>query len=342
MKKIYVHIGLEKTGTSAIQYFLKLNRYQLKVQGDIYIPQYRTKDTTYTHHRLAKSFFANQNIAKKHRSYSNFELDQLLQLLKSTKSSSIIVSSELFSYYKLEQIKQFRAYLKAFKVYIILFLRRQDEYLEAQYAQHLKGIWTKGGTPVKPDQFTAHNLNYNQFIGQWEKGGFDDIAVEIYSTGEDKNQIYHQFFKNINASLLKNDWIMFPDSIKNPSLSPFHLELLKNYVHLIEDDDIRKKISFLLFHHNNEEAGIKGSFIQNKQIFTNEFKRELLAKYEASNKQVLNRYPQIGYNAQHLFQPLQESDDANDLIINELSQEEMIKRFMEILQFAFEEGLISK
>jgi len=315
VKKIYLHIGLEKTGTSAIQYFLKLNQYILKEKAKICIPQYRTKDTIHTHHRLAKSFFSKQGIAKKHKPYSTFELNHLLQLLQSNKiPNTIIISSELFAYLKEAEIKQLKKYLQDFEVCLILFLRRQDEYLEAQYAQHLKGIWAKGATPIQPEAFSVHNLDYEKFINKWKKFGFEDIKVKTYQITKNKNLIYNQFFEDINADIIDKNWVKFPVSLKNPSLSLFHLELIKNYVYKIKNDEIRKKIATLLFYHNNEEAEMKGSFVPNKQIFSDSFKIELLVQYEVSNKSVLGMYPEIGYNKVQLFQPFELSVATNSNI----------------------------
>lgn len=341
MKKVFLHIGLEKTGTSAIQYFLKINKYLLKQHSNICIPQYRAKDSVFTHHRLAKSFFSNQNIAKKHRSYSNFELRRFLDLIKSSPASTIIISSELFAFYNTGEVEQLNNYLSDFDVQIVLFLRRQDEYLEAQYAQHLKGVWAKGGKPIEPEKFTTHNLNYFAFINKWKAGNFKDIDVKIYQASNGKKKIYQQFFEDIDKTILESDWIVFPERLRNPSLSIFHLTLMKNYIHLIKEEEIRKKVASLLFFHNNEYSKKHGSIIPNKQIFTNLFKKNLLAEYEVSNKKLLLMYPHIGYDKNQFFQPFDVDTTAlNVKQIDQCSQHEIIERFLDMIQYAFEEKVI--
>lgn len=339
MKKIFLHIGLEKTGTSAIQYFLKMNRYALKKYGNIFIPQYRAKDSIFTHHRLAKSFFKKQFIAKKHKAYSDFELKEFLKLIKSITSSTIVISSELFAFYDSSEIEQLKNYLNDFEVEIILFLRRQDEYIEAQYAQHLKGVWVKGGKPIEPEKFTTHNLNYFNFIQKWKTGNFDNVSVKIYKASNNKNEIYQQFFEIIESTLLEKDWIKFPDELRNPSLSVFHLELMKNYIHKIKEDETRKKVANLLFYHNNEYSKIHGSIISNKQIFTNEYKQNLIAHYESSNKKVHLMYPEIGFNGKHLFQPFGEGQKSDVKRINHYSNQEIIECFIDMIKYAFDEKL---
>ncbi|NBW61199.1 MAG: hypothetical protein EBR31_05685, partial [Methylophilaceae bacterium] len=90
MKKIFIHSGLHKTGTTALQAMLFKNRKNLSVQ-DFYYPSSGIPRNFYGHHNIA------WQISRDRRFRSEFgDLRALLKEIGGIGKSKIVLSSEDF------------------------------------------------------------------------------------------------------------------------------------------------------------------------------------------------------------------------------------------------------
>ena len=125
-KTIYLHIGIGKTGTSAIQKTLFENRESL-LNNDIYIPLVGLANNNIGHHELApfEDDVPNTNTIDLY--------NKLLREIELTSQSKILISSENFCYCKLNFIEFVQQKFNQFNVKIILFLREQVKLVESTY-----------------------------------------------------------------------------------------------------------------------------------------------------------------------------------------------------------------
>lgn len=335
MKKIYLHIGLEKTGTTAIQSFLSTNRRTLAQSHKILFPKFEEdKIAKDSNHRIAKLFVPNKNISPRHSAITLSVLNELLENFnQNSKWEMLIISSELFSYSTKTEIQALKKILNNFDVTVILFLRRQDEYLESLYDQHIKRVWSTGRVPTPTEKFyTKKKLDFHKFILNWYQNGFKNIDVKIYGLSIEKNFIFNQFFENINSSIFENEAINIDDKVANPSLSLFHKILITKYVPRINDETLRKKTAELIFRHNMVFSKANNNqILTSKNYYTNEFKMDLLQNYEASNRQILALFPNAGFNKDVLFQPVGKSIEP--LTIKHLSKDNIMLYFFNLLLY---------
>lgn len=148
MKTIYLHIGYNKTGTTAIQSTFFDNIKELAEQGIFYPQECRGKRKSPAHHSLAESLLF--QIGKplpdfvKPRIYSHYPPDYYWQLLHQelaeTNCEKVFISSEAFSRLRgnREQMEFVKKQFEGYQVKILVYLRDLVEYFESAYNQAVK------------------------------------------------------------------------------------------------------------------------------------------------------------------------------------------------------------
>ena len=301
MKTAYIHIGLEKTGTTAIQHSIKINKDYLEGKGLI-IAEDKSggEDTMRTHHRIAKSFINDTKFLPAFPAYSTSELDKLFRSSKNPKGD-ILVSSELFCYYDQSEISKLKKYLSKYEVKIIVFFRRQDQFFESQYNQHIKGIWGLGKLPIDIKKFEAKNIKYVEFLEQWLKAfGKEKVQVNVYGGYKTNKELFTQFYKNISSNF-NLEGFEVPNALPNPSLSFVHTFLIMNYVGNVKNEELRKKVAGLIFRHNGFYTLISPVEFKNKGLLPVEDRQAMLQSFQEDNKKLLEMFPSKAFSKTSFF-----------------------------------------
>ncbi|WP_226661991.1 hypothetical protein [Microbulbifer aggregans] len=122
--KIYVHIGSDKTGTTAIQAALKNNRKHLKEHGMVY-PSLEKEPHQ---EALARELLT----GKKGAAWEK------LEAILNQSPDHLILSSEMFCSISESAVQLFKEWLGDHDVTIVAYLRSADQYLESGVMQRLK------------------------------------------------------------------------------------------------------------------------------------------------------------------------------------------------------------
>lgn len=130
-KKILVHIGLHKTGTSAVQLALNNNRRLLKDFGFLY--PVAGCHYYWGQHNLAWEILAHPMYDPSKSGWKEFfrEVESF--------EGSVVLSAEAFSTFSLVHIEELKKRLKDFDVEILLYLRGQVEWLQSFWCELAKG-----------------------------------------------------------------------------------------------------------------------------------------------------------------------------------------------------------
>jgi len=148
MKTILIHMGLHKTGTTAIQAALAKFRDVLLEQGYCY-PHTTTADGTrlLDHHDLAHA------IADQDSRLTDSDIDSCVRHWRDTDASRVhtfILSSESMSRHQLPAsergwaarrrayLDRLRTRLQGFHLVPVVVLRRQDDYIRSLYQEHVR------------------------------------------------------------------------------------------------------------------------------------------------------------------------------------------------------------
>jgi len=173
---VFLHIGQPKTGTSALQTFLKTNRLQLKAQGFVY-PRHC--------HHLSGLWDDDPEAVRKARStWESVERDHV------DGPDHIILSNEglsesLFS--RPTALGDILSFLGTRPVKVVLYLRRQDLHLESYYRQLVRGgnFTTPFGPTAIDDMVHPDYYDYNRQLNALENQfGRENIILRIYDRNE--------------------------------------------------------------------------------------------------------------------------------------------------------------
>lgn len=172
---IFIHIGVHKTGTTSLQYFLSLNRGLLSGNGILYpetgIPD---KHNLYGQHQLAWALMGNKR-------YPNDNIwIRLQEECKRERPAKIVISSEGFDNLEQPGIEKLKEQLPSDDIKIILYLRSYLGLLKSMYFESLKKNLFSGSFK---DYFIlkCSRINYNSLVERWSAiFGEENIILRLY------------------------------------------------------------------------------------------------------------------------------------------------------------------
>ncbi len=275
-KKLYIHIGMPKTGSSAIQAFLTLNHDTLKKRGFLF-PNPPNFDQAF------QTSGGNAGIFKE--LFIKNDLDRIRSFIESFngKNAVIFSSEELFHILR-EYPKRFFDVFNTYDYKIICYVRRQDNLISSSYNQLIKNH------DVISRSVIDHIANAHDFskvlLDSLEYAEADKFIVRPY----EKQQFYggniFSDFLNCIGLKLYDDFI-FPEKIVNPSLNWDALEF-RRILNILEVDrnDIKNKyyINGILAKYTVDMN--MGEPFQDSNIFSPKERIEIINAYKEKNEQV--------------------------------------------------------
>ncbi len=295
LKTIYLHIGYNKTGTTAIQSSFYLNRKNLKEAGLLYPDLCRGKRKSPAHHSLAESLL--YQIGKplpkfvKTKIYSKLPKGYYWQLLHKelteTDCDTFFISSEAFS--RLRGSREMMEFVKnqftGFEIKILVYLRSQVEYFESAYNQAVKRNYE---TRTLDEMMKSgwFSMDYFDEMEQWAAVfGAENMMVRIY----DRNRFP-------NRSIVGDVLTVFglPDLMLKPKWwrfkATFNVRLPNNMVE--PKRRINEKIRLPRFLDNLLVFGLQflGRFFNPVGLFSDEQKEYIRKHFNGSNNRLGEKY----------------------------------------------------
>jgi hypothetical protein len=132
MKKLILHIGTHKTGTSAIQVWLEQNRERLRTHGYWYGSTDRPPKPEIPAHTSLFWSLIEDNLD------FGAERAAILADFEASDCDTLILSNEGLSQATFRKFEVLREFAETFEITVICFLRRQDYFLEAWWNQRCK------------------------------------------------------------------------------------------------------------------------------------------------------------------------------------------------------------
>lgn len=278
-KTLYIHIGTGKTGSTALQEFLVTNEKLLSQKHGI---KYCTTGRAENKHR------ALDYNARRKDLLADIKVKELLKELDEeiidSSEHTFIVSDEDFPGLTYEEIESYRHIIRAsIEIKIIVYLRRQDTYVESWLSQVVKtGLYQANFKDLLEQLEREKYLDYFSLLNNWAAVyGESNIVVRPY---EKESFIGGNIFSDfMNIFNLGVEGFELPQKDINPSLSRDKVFLLRKLSdaglgYLITDEYIRELTLV------KEEVG------DSKFVSSPSTRNELLNKYKASNDKVANLY----------------------------------------------------
>lgn len=185
-KRIYLHMGLQKTGTSSIQVMLASSGKALEDFGYFFpnlpVPQTERSSvwtSPFRHNCLAATY------ADFHSTFQPLTAPEHTVLMGAMRSSKYdpILSAEEFS--RQVDFSRIARGLAGFELVVLIYLRRQDRYMESLYNQRNKILVSRCDTSFLGDSILT----------------IDDMRQFIQVSGYDKIMNFHYLLKRIENDL---------------------------------------------------------------------------------------------------------------------------------------------
>jgi hypothetical protein len=185
---LYVHCGFPKTGTTSLQNFLKTNQRQLIERGWLY-PNAGIQG--WAHHPYA-NFFRNEPLDWVDLHNPKTTREALRREIEQEKVDNVIISSEALI--SIDRKKRFRTFFSDFQLRVVIFVRRQDEWIESVYQEVLKTGADHGLSLESFLKSRRSSLDYYSVIGSWaEVVDRDGIIVAPFEASQIPNGIEETF-----------------------------------------------------------------------------------------------------------------------------------------------------
>jgi hypothetical protein len=205
LKKLIIHPGFHKTGTTALQQALSASRHQLEEVNFNY-----PNTAGNAHHRAAWAIIEKTWGWKKRggRPPSQVEWKKLARKIK-VKGATSIISSEFFAEANLDQLTLLKSKIKDFEVQVIFTWRPLPLLLASSYQQYLQygikigyeewlaSIFEKPGYAPNTPSFWRRNL-HGEAVANWCEV-FGKGSVSIISVDDSKPNFLFESFSDLTG-----------------------------------------------------------------------------------------------------------------------------------------------
>lgn len=297
MTTVYISIGTPKTGTTALQSFMRENDKLMEKQGycypklDLDIPSlYRNRNAQFLVYRSKDKGEAHQKEVRRKA------FEQLGRYAE--KFDNIVISDELI-WYRCNEIENFwENTIDEFekihcKIKVIVYLRRQDQVIQSLWNQNVKMFMRRTKSfkeCIDGNAFNYFPLDYYKQLKEIEKHiGRENLIVRPYERGQfegEENSIFSDFFKAVGLKLTNE---FTKDCVaKNVGLNGNYIEIkriingIPQYREL--DDFMSRPILNASIYADEIYGTVKTS------MFTHEEQIEYMQQFEESNKKVAKEY----------------------------------------------------
>lgn len=314
--RIILHIGVYKTGTTAVQSFLSRNRAVLAERGVLYPESFTKFDA---HHPLPWALGVGHQ-AKDLSVRPDEVVGAILQEADSAGADTIILSSEEFiNLEAAERLPKLKRLFDGHAIEILIYLRRQDSLLLSTYGQHVR-MYSIRFSGTIADFLLKHSnflikYNYSQTLQRWAKVfGSDAMRIRLYDQARfPEGNIVEDFADTLGIGLDGCD--VRQVSGINRNLSDLGLEVLRRLNAMPLDEATHHRLIRLL-----EESPLQGQ--GDYQLLSRRNRQELMGQFDTTNARVSKQW--LGRDDGVLFESREQSDGAEDSLRYDRPNEDLV------------------
>lgn len=171
MKKLFLHIGFNKTGSTSLQKNLEINAKELQARGVLYPSKRNAPFMQRWQHVPLAAAVPNRNVPwlrERKRDTLGQAWPSLQQYLAAHPHDQLILSSESFGGldFNIAKVRWVQSQLPDYDITIVAYIRRQDSYFLSTYQEGIKAGWTK---PFRFDDYhTTRSLYFADRLRPWK------------------------------------------------------------------------------------------------------------------------------------------------------------------------------
>ncbi|BBI33315.1 hypothetical protein [Cohnella abietis] len=276
MKTIYVYIGMASRDTTLIQDFLSINHEALK-ENDIFFPVDKNKSyVLWNQHVPLVTAITGESIptyVDKEKYINKNILAEFINDIEDTTEKNILISSDWFSsLFQKTHIISLKKLFKNYNVKIIVYLRRQDDFIISNFQQAVReGEYFD----ISLERMVGfEDAKYYQTIRTWIKVfGEKNVNIRIFNENECSSDDFYSDFLNLIGVNLQNTQLQYPSNTQNQTISyekALFLNKLSHYLVPIDDINNEKRVShheirnFVINSHSNH-VGELNNFLSSRE-----------------------------------------------------------------------------
>jgi len=284
MVTVYIHAGTEKTGTSAIQAFLNVNRTILVTQHSCLYPNFfsASLDNPDNCHNHCCFFVRNKK--------KFFErIRESIEYCQHRNIRKLIISCEGLWHYS-EIARELATIVSGYEnahLKMVIYFRRQDEWYESSWKQTGHKI---AGLSSANDYAENHDLQWLFHLRKWsEEIGHDNILVRAYEKIQMPDGLLSDFLSAVGIECGHTNWNkpVKNDLNEKPGLSRDILEILFLSKHLYKKAPDQRPIRFFS---NNLGQEYKKKPFEKYQMLSPGQRIHILETYDEMNKTIAREY----------------------------------------------------
>jgi capsular polysaccharide export protein len=270
--RLLLHAGMHRTGSTDLQIFLERNRAALAAAGVRYPGEGRN------HQDLAWALFRGD--AK--------GADVAALLPREGDGTTVLSAEDFFIHQDLGWLKAVR---KRAEVRVRVYLRRQDDWLNSWYNQHVKWPFHRRKSQMSPKRFLAtmddfHWLDFEATLGRWAHA-LGEEAVEIapvergFAAEGQVEDVIADFVARLGLS---GAGLERPASRHNESMPVHCLELARHMGLHDMSPKARMRMNEAL------KKGLAPHATEARTVFSPAQRNAVLDRFEASNRAAARRF----------------------------------------------------
>lgn len=189
--RVFIHIGMNKTGTTAIQSTLARNYKALARQGLLYARAGRARGSA--HYRLSHTLGFAHNVPEGEAVPREVLARQILDEARARRCRDILVSSEAFVIPG--DVGAVRAFFAGCECRIVVYLRRHDHWWASSYSQGINSVadpkWPSGFEGFLAQQRKRPTKgDYRWLLERWaEVFGPENLIVRPYERAQNRPDV---------------------------------------------------------------------------------------------------------------------------------------------------------
>jgi hypothetical protein len=296
----YIHIGVPKTATTTIQSFFTMHRDALLQRGTLYPKSIANSDGHSELHRALSVALEPDSVPsldnlRKHMEGRNV-IASLFEEVARTEAKTVILSAESLA--SMRRPETLRRALAPHPVRVLVYLRRQDNFLASFYNQIIKsGLYTatfeeflrqhaSDAIDVRPFPRSLSMCDFERLLNVWADAfGHENVLVGVYEDYDLPVGILLDVARKIQIDI---SGLSPPAKDTNPALQPSTLFLKRRVNQFLSSEDERVTCEKLFTSYADDAENIE---VPHKQIAANILRRQtILARYREGNARVADRF----------------------------------------------------
>lgn len=321
-KKIILHVGPDKTGSTSIQFSLNRSRDLLLNNGVFYPPCPPCR----INHGVLGSYFTSESNLLEYNDNDNLDEHELivardrayLRTIENsfceTQADTLVLSYEGFVHLTEDALKKMKQFLEKYcDVFeIVFYVRAPLSYAISSMSQHVKTA-----RRACKDHGDVSIVNYKVLLGKLCRCfGKDRINVRLFSKDSLPNgNVILDFLSLLNLSTIIEKKVVANGRNRSFSLSHEALLIGDKMIELLDG-----YLSPFEFNHERHIGSVFLPAIKGRKILLTDFQREEILKQTAPHVEYLYKEFGITMNKEPraMYKPLRISEDTINFTANEL------------------------